>query len=259
QGPRIGTGRVADGRLEGAVAPAQQDVHRAAADGIGHGQVRDTVAAEVSHRQRDGRRAGREAGAVLEGAVAVAQEHGHRAAADVIGDRKVELTVAVEVLHAHGAGIGAGGVAAWSLEGAVAVARKTCTVPELTSLATARSGRPSPLKSATTTDEGLVPATKLTGRRKTPVPERRSTLTVPLEEFVTTRSGLPSPLTSATAKALGPLPAVGELLGAWNPPPPLLRSTLTVPGLTLLVTARSGRPSLLKSPTATARALGPAS
>src|SRR5438093_1293654 len=66
-------------------------------------------------------------------------------------------------------------------------------------LATARSGFPSPLKSATATECGFAAALKLVAvpNEPSPLPRRIDTLFEP--EFATARSGFPSRLKSPTA------------------------------------------------------------
>src|SRR5204863_350684 len=65
--------------------------------------------------------------------------------------------------------------------------------------ATARSGRPSPLKSPAATVSGSEPAAEYWAARKVPSPLPGSTLTLLSPRFAVTRSGLPSPVKSATA------------------------------------------------------------
>src|SRR5689334_5872153 len=72
--------------------------------------------------------------------------------------------------------------------------------------AVTRSGRPSPLKSPTATEEGYRPAEKLTAGWKVPLPlpSTMDTLLEPM--FPVTRSGRPSPLKSPTATDSGVAP-----------------------------------------------------
>src|SRR5262245_45522815 len=80
-------------------------------------------------------------------------------------------------------------------------------------LAVTRSGRPSPLTSATATETGSGPTVKDCCAWKEPSPLPNSTDTLPLKvpvdgsklppELAVLRSGRPSPLTSATATADG--------------------------------------------------------
>ena len=118
---------------------------------------------------------------------------------------------------------------------------------------TARSGLPSPLKSATVTSSGLVPAVRFTAGPKVPSPLPKSTL-APLAPapwtsvLVTARSSLPSRLKSASARPKGLSATVTFWAGA-KVPSPLPNSTLTV--LVLMVArSKSGLPSPLTSPTA---------
>ena len=126
-------------------------------------------------------------------------------------------------------------------------------------LAVARSCRPSPLKSPTATDRGVLPVAGDAAAVNVPSP----TLPVPLPSSTDTelalalavaRSCRPSPLKSPTATDCGPLPVAGEAAAVKVPSPmlpaPLPSSTDTVAALKLAV-ARSCRPSPLKSPTAT--------
>src|SRR3954451_16261469 len=137
---------------------------------------------------------------------------------------------------------------------AVAVLSRTSTLSSMKSLTTARSGLPSALRSAATTDFGNVPAANATGAPNWPPGPPGSTDTVPgaasALPLVTTRSGSSSPLKSATATEPGLAPAAKATCAA-NPAPPAPTNTDTVPA-TALATARSGSPSPLKSFTATA-------
>src|SRR5439155_11825128 len=62
--------------------------------------------------------------------------------------------------------------------------------------ATARSGRPSPLKSPTATEDGRDPTVKLVAAPKLPVPVPSSTDTLLDPEHATALPGRPQPLTS---------------------------------------------------------------
>src|SRR5947207_15657606 len=90
-----------------------------------------------------------------------------------------------------------GGVAVTVL---VFISTETVLEPRL---ATARSGLPSPLRSPTATDAGLVPAAKANGARKVAAPLPNSTETLLEPKLATARSGLPSPLKSPTATEKG--------------------------------------------------------
>src|SRR5271166_6300927 len=107
---------------------------------------------------------------------------------------------------------------------------------------------PSPLKSATATDEGPLPVAYVCWFWKVPSPLPKSTLTVLSPLFVTARSAKPSPLKSPTAMPSGVLPTAYVCCG-WKVPSPSPKSTLTLP-LAKLVMAKSANPSPLKSPTA---------
>jgi len=69
--------------------------------------------------------------------------------------------------------------------------------------ATARSGVPSPLKSPTATEAGVVATLKLVAVPKLPAPVPNRIDTVPELPLATARSRTPSPLTSATATDCG--------------------------------------------------------
>src|SRR5260370_15292422 len=128
-------------------------------------------------------------------------------------------------------------------------------VPEL--MEVARSGFPSPLKSATATPAGKLPVVKLPASTKLPMPVARKTVTELPLLLETMMSLMPSPLTSATATPSGPDPAVkGRLVRAEKAPPPTLSRTLTV-SLPVFVTTRSGLPSPFTSPIATSEGLVP--
>src|SRR5262245_44084726 len=104
-------------------------------------------------------------------------------------------------------------------------------------LATARSGRPSPLTSAAATAWGLLPVAKVCGAAKLGAAAPgavvfSSTDTVAEPKFATARSGVPSPLTSAAATAKGRLPAAkvcgAAKLGAAAPGAVVFSNTDTV-------------------------------
>ena len=149
--------------LEGAVAVAQQHRHVVGAV-VGDGQVGAAVAVEVPRHEGVWRGPRRVPHLVLEGAVAVAQQHRHVVGV-VVGDGQVGAAVAVEVPRHEGDWRGPRRVPHLVLEGAVAVAQQHRHVVGVVELATARSVRPSPLKS---------PATRAFGDR----PRRGSAETV---------------------------------------------------------------------------------
>ena len=120
--------------------------------------------------------------------------------------------------------------------------------------ATARSGLPSPLKSPAVMNTGPNPTKKGLPEAglNLPVPSPSNTVTVLPLVFATARSGLPSPLKSRTTNDSGSGPTAKGLPGAgMKPPVPFPGSTVTLLPVEFAV-ARSGTPSLLKSPTATA-------
>ncbi len=126
--------------------------------------------------------------------------------------------------------------------GVVFNSTETSLLPLLTA---AKSSLPSPLKSPTVTELGLLPTEKSVAVPKPPVPLPSSTETVlPL---ATAKSSLPSPLKSPTVTELIPLPTE-KSVAVPKPPVPLPSSTETV---LPLATAKSSLPSLLKSPTVT--------
>src|SRR6516225_5753814 len=120
------------------------------------------------------------------------------------------------------------------------------------SLLTAKSGRPSPLKSPTATDWEPEPVAKFRGARNVPSPLPSNTLTVPGAGdrmklprpngtrrsllFTTTRSSRPSPLKSAVRiedcpppqkpNPIGLLVSVTVVTGAWKVPLPLPSSNV---------------------------------
>src|SRR5260370_12611199 len=91
-------------------------------------------------------------------------------------------------------------------------------------LATARSGRPSRLKSPTAMDQAKFPAAKLRGARKLPSPLPKNTQTSSESWLATARSSRPSPLKSATATPIGVFPAA-KFCAGWKVPSPLPKST----------------------------------
>jgi hypothetical protein len=126
--------------------------------------------------------------------------------------------------------------------------KKTDTVLEI-KLVTARSGFPSPLKSAVVILLGRVPPEeKELTSVKPPDPLPKKTDTILELAFVTAISGFPSPLKSAVVIPVGRFPPEEKgLPGAGvKPPDPLPKKTDTV-SEDWFVTARSGFPSPLKS------------
>ncbi len=127
-------------------------------------------------------------------------------------------------------------------------------------LATTRSAMPSESKSPTTTDVGASPTATSGAAVKLPLPSPKKIETLSASETTTARSALASLLKSPTATATGyaryTLLVTGRSGAEVNLPVPSPRRIETV-SERLLATARSGRPSPLKSPTATARGLNP--
>jgi hypothetical protein len=80
-------------------------------------------------------------------------------------------------------------------------------------LATARSGMPSPLKSATATEAGVVPTPKFVAMPKVPVPLPNRIDTVAELPFATARSTMVSPLKSPTATERGLAPTLKFVAG----------------------------------------------
>ena len=168
------------------------------------------------------------------------QQHRHRAVADV-GDGEVGSAVAVEVGRRHGVGAGADGEGLWAAKAGAAapaavVFSSTDTV-SLLKLATARSGLPSPLKSATARESGPVPTAKVfwaakAGAVAPTAAVFSSTDTLLSVMLATARSGLPSPLKSPTASGWGPEPTAKVTCaakeGAVAPAGVVLSSTDTV-------------------------------
>src|SRR5271166_3871509 len=141
---------------------------------------------------------------------------------------------------------------------AAVVFSSTDTVPEY-KLATMRSGRPSPFKSATATERGSTPVAKDCWAAKLGVVAPAavvfsSTDTVPEYKLATMRSGRPSPFKSATATERGSTPVAkvcwAAVLGVVAPAAVVFSSTDTV-SEPKLATMRSDLPSPFKSATAT--------
>ena len=143
------------------------------------------------------------------------------------------------------------------------VFNSTDTVLEL-ALATIRSGRPSPFTSSSATDTGPLPVAKVCWGAKLGVVAPavvvfKNTDTVLELALATIRSVRPSPFTSPSATEVGALPVAkvcwAAKLGATTIGVSVFSSTETVVPCVVLVpksaTARSGRPSPLKSPSAT--------
>src|SRR5262249_28647631 len=116
------SGTVADRCLEGAVAVAQQHVHRAVAEAGAH-QVGNAIAVKVACCHPTDFGTGGIVLSRLEGTVAAAKQHS-RVGGEDVGDGEVKGAVAVEVGRYHGDRVGAGGVGLRGLEGAVAVAQQ---------------------------------------------------------------------------------------------------------------------------------------
>ena len=76
-------------------------------------------------------------------------------------------------------------------------------------MAQARSGFPSPFKSAATTKDGPEPTGSTVLTTNPPLPLLVSTVTVLSEKFASIKSGFPSPLTSAVAMEIGDEPTSG--------------------------------------------------
>src|SRR5713101_7009603 len=126
--------------------------------------------------------------------------------------------------------------------------------PAVPQLATARSAILSPLKSATVTELGLLPASKCWAGPKVPSPFPNRTATelvrskVSPEPSATTRSRTSSPLKSPTAMELAPFPTQNWRAGSNLPAPLAIKIETSLEAR--LATAKSERPSPLKSPTA---------
>jgi len=136
----------------------------------------------------------------------------------------------------------------------VVVFKNTETVVSLR-FGTARSGLPSPLRSPIKTDSGPVPVVKSVLAENegvgTPIAVVfNNTETVPEVTFATARSNLPSPLKSLTESDRGPVTTGKSVLaeneGVVAPGAVVFKNTETVLD-TLFGTARSGKPSPLKS------------
>ncbi len=93
-------------------------------------------------------------------------------------------------------------------------------------MATAKSSTPSPLKSATTTESGKVPAPKFRAAWKLPSPFPNSTETLLERMLATAKSSTPSPLKSPTATEEGCSPAP-KFRAAWKLPSPFPNNTET--------------------------------
>ena len=140
---------------EGAVAVVEQHRQRAGADLVGDDEVGVAVAVEVADLHRLGVETGRVVGRGHEGAVALVHDDAHRARAGVRRD-DVGVAVAVEVPHrdaVRGGGKGVG-LGAWNVPSPLPI--RTFIWPRLS--AVTRSSLPSPLKSATATEDGKVPS-----------------------------------------------------------------------------------------------------
>jgi hypothetical protein len=120
----------------------------------------------------------------------------------------------------------------------------TAPVTPFPASAKAKSGMPSPFRSATTTEVGATPAGMVTGVAKVPFPSPLRNASVPgVPPLITTRSILPSPSKSPAAIALMPeTPAVDATA---DPKPVALPSRIST--LEPDATARSEIPSPLKS------------
>src|SRR2546427_12897714 len=101
-------------------------------------------------------------------------------------------------------------------------------------LATARSCLPSPLKSPTATEKGLVPAPKLAAALKLPAPSPKKIDTLAELKLATARSCLPSPLKSPTATEKGLVPAP-KLVAAVRLTAPSANEIVTVDGMVLVM------------------------
>src|ERR1039458_10269748 len=131
----------------------------------------------------------------------------------------------------------------------------TETLPEV-KLATARSGFPSPLKSPTAIEDGLIPTGTgyVVAGAKFPAPSPFRIETVLSLKLVTARSRLPSLLKSPTATKDGLAPtAIVGVAAAEKPPAPSPKRIDTVPTEEQfgsfphqLATARSRTPSPLR-------------
>src|SRR5437870_1055082 len=138
------------------------------------------------------------------------------------------------------------------------VLSSTDTMPELL-FATARSNLPSPFRSPTVTNTGLLPALKSCLATKLGVAAPgtvalSSTDTVPEIKFMTARSDLPSPFRSPSVTDTGPAPVakscLAAKLGVAAPAAVVLSSTDIVLELKF-ATARSSLPSRFRSPSVT--------
>src|SRR5262249_11849501 len=117
---------------------------------------------------------------------------------------------------------------------------------------------PSPLKSSTTTDVGVLPTPKLVTAPKPPMPLPNKIdrlFETALNPLGTARSCLPSPLKSPTATAAGAahMPRLVAALKSSAPLPNKIDTSFEP----TLATTRSCLPSPLKSPTAAEKGLLP--
>ena len=198
--------------LEGAVAVAQQHRHVVGAV-VGDGQVGAAVAVEVPRHEGDWPVPRRVPHLVLEGAVAVAQQHRHVVGA-VVGDGQVGAAVAVEVPRHDRRWGRPAAYRTWFWKVPSPLPSNTDTSLE-PSLATARSVRPSPLKSPATRASGAIPAAYRTWSWKVPSPLPSNTDTSSESELATARSVRPSPLKSPATMAIGHDPHRGSAETAW--------------------------------------------
>src|SRR5262249_51298276 len=150
-------------------------------------------------------------------------------------------SMTVRSLIRSAGGGGGGGVQLPSL-------RRTEAVFE-PALAVATSGRPSPLKSPTAIADGDEPTAYAPANVSVPFPLPSSSLAVPVSASDVTASRLPSPWESAAAARVGWERLAEGALGSPNVPSPRPVKISTAPP----ETTRSGMPSPVKSPTATAR------
>ncbi len=138
--------------------------------------------------------------------------------------------------------------------------RNTDRLPE-PPLPTARSPRPSPLKSPAASACGPVPPAgrgKPGASENRPVPSPVNTAIVFELPLATARSSNPSPLRSQAVMALGPVPPLGNgEPGAGLKLPLPLPSRIEIVLDPKLATARSALPSPLKSPATIASGLEP--
>ena len=113
-------------------------------------------------------------------------------------------------------------------------------------LLTARSGKPSPLKSAAATQSGRSPTTYRVGAPNVPSPVPGKTHTVSAKLLTTARSSFPSPLKSVTAMPIG---RESVSYSAFSPKLPVVPCwKIDRPGPKKVGTARSGLASALNRP-----------